>query len=97
MYPDAISTPGLLSVLEFVAQVTINAPANHAADEYWTRRREWQIDANRKRERRNSAHLEHDGDHHSQHHQAPGKLTIQDSLDDVRHQRRFGCVILGDC
>src|SRR6266542_3452351 len=83
-------------VLEFLAQVTINAQANHATDEDRTRGRQGEINADRKRERRNSAHLEHDCDHHAQQHERPGKLTIQNSLDDIRHQGRFWRVILGD-
>ena len=53
-------------LFEFVpAQPAIDQPADHPADKNRGGRRERQINADRERERRNAAHLEHDRDHHA--------------------------------
>ena len=86
-----------LLVLHFLSQVFIDQQTNHSAQENRAGRRERQINPNRERQRRNSAHLQNDCDHHTQKHQTPRQLAVQNALDDIGHQRGLGRVVLDHC
>ena len=80
---------GQILVPEFYSQIAIDQPAHDSADKNRAGRRERQINSNRKRERRNAAHLEHDRDHDAEEDERPRKFAAENSFDDVGHQRRF--------
>ncbi len=87
---------GQLAVLMRPAKSRVDETTQHSPQEDRRRRRQWKIDTDRKRQRRDTAHLEHDRDHRSEQHEGPRQPSVENPLDDVRHQGCLGSVELGD-